>query len=127
MKDNTKRHLAALTAAIMTTWFGFNGIIELGNGNVGHGFFGIVYGIGMLAALIALYKQPTEGKLYNTAIILGGLPSLGFAGLAIWSIVDGTFRPANLFQLIVGVVGVLVIAKIIARVEEGEPVLEANE
>lgn len=127
MKDNTKRHLAAVTAVIMTAWFGFNGIVELGKGNVGHGFFGIAYSIGMLAALIALYKQPTEGKLYNTAIILGGLPSLGFAGLSIWSMVDGTFKPANLFQLIVGVVGILVIAKIIARVEESEPAIEANE
>ena len=128
MKESTKRGLAAISAAIMSAWFSFNGVVQLGQGNLGHALFGIVFGLGMAATFIAIFKKPTDGKLYNTAILLGGLPSLGFIILAIWIIFDGSFRPNNLFQIIVGVVGLLTVNVVISKAGEiEESAAEANE
>ncbi|WP_206483419.1 hypothetical protein [Thalassotalea sp. G2M2-11] len=123
MKDSTKRYLAALSALVLSGYFGFVAITELGKGNLG-GFF---FAIGMAATLIAIFKRPTDGKLYNTAVLFGGLPSLGFIGISIWFMFDGSFKPSHLFALIVGVVGLLTVSIVIAKDEEIEAPVEANE
>ena len=127
MKDSTKRNLAIVSAAIMSAYFAFNGFIQFGKGNIGHGLFGLAFGIGMAATLLAIFKKPTDGKLYNTAIIFGGLPSLVFAVIAIWSIFDGTFKPASLFQLVVGITGLLVVNSVVSKGADIEKSLEESE
>jgi len=126
MKNSTKRGLAAFSAAVMSAWFGFNGFLHVSQGNFGHSLLGITFGIGMAATFIAIFKKPTDGKLYNTAILLGGLPSLGFIVIAIWIIFDGTFRPNNLFQIIVGVAGLLTVNMVISKGDEAEKSLEES-
>jgi hypothetical protein len=126
MKDSTKRNLAAIGSVVMSVYFTINGLVQFGSGNIGHGLFGLAFGIGMAATLIAIFKKPIDGKLYNIAIILGGLPSFAFAGIAIWSIFDGSFKPASLFQLVVGVVGLLTVNIVISKGEEVEKSIEEN-
>ncbi|MDP7591259.1 MAG: hypothetical protein QF552_00885 [Litorilituus sp.] len=127
MKNSTKRYLAALSALVLSGYFGFVAITELGKGNLGYFFFGFCFAIGMAATLVAIFKRPTDGKLYNTAVLLGGLPSLGFIGVSIWFMFDGSFKPSHLFALIVGVVGLLTVSIVIAKDEEIEAPVEANE
>lgn len=125
MKDSTKRNFALLSALVMSGYFAFSSLVQFGNGNLGYGLFGIAFGVGMAATLIALFKKPTEGKLYNTVILLGRLPSLAFTGFAIWLIVTGTFTPSSLFALIIGVIGLLTDNMVISKNEEGSA--EAND
>ena len=82
------------------------------NGKVSHNF--------------SIFKKPTEGKLYNTAVALGGLPSLGFIGVSIWFMFDGTFKPSHLFALIVGVAGLLTVNMVISKDDEAEKSLEES-
>lgn len=126
MKDSTKRNLAALSAMVLSGYFGFVAITELGKGNLGYFIFGFAFSIGMAATLVAIFKKPTEGKLYNTAVALGGLPSLGFIGVSIWFMFDGSFKPSHLFALIVGVIGLLTVNTVISKDEETEKSLEEN-
>jgi hypothetical protein len=126
MKDKTKQNLAALTAAVMAAYFLFNGIMMLGEGRLLPSLIGLSLGSGMGASLIAIYKKPTEGKLYNCAVFLGGLPSLVFLVIAIWSMFDGSFKPGSLFQLVVGVAGLLVVNMVINKDEEIENIEETS-
>jgi hypothetical protein len=126
MKDSTKRNLAALSAIVLSGYFGFAAITELGKGNLWYFLFGFSFAIGMAATLVAIFKKPTDGKLYNTAILLGGLPSLGFIGISIWFMFDGSFKPSHLFALIIGVVGLLTINMVISKGEETEKSLEES-
>lgn len=126
MKDSTKRNLAALSAIVLSGYFGFTALAELGKGNLWYFLFGFSFAIGMAATLVAIFKKPTDGKLYNIAILLGGLPSLGFIGISIWFMFDGSFKPTHLFALIVGVVGLLTINMVISKGEETEKSLEKS-
>ena len=126
MKSSTKRKLAALSAIVLSGYFGFVAITELGKGNLGYFIFGFSFSIGMTATLVAIFKKPIEGKLYNTAVALGGLPSLGFIGVSIWFMFDGSFTPSHLFALIVGVVGLLTVNMVISKGEETEKSLEST-
>lgn len=132
MKDSTKQNLAALTAAVMAAYFLFNGITMLGEGRLFPSLIGLSLGSGMGASLIAIYKKPTDGKLYNCAVLLGGLPSLTFLVIAIWSIFDGSFKPGSLFQLVVGISGLLIVNMVTTKAGEikamsEELPVEANE
>ena len=126
MKDSTRKSIAVLSAAIITLYFGFKALGELNSGNIGQFIFGFSFAIGMLASLICLFTKPQKGKLYNTALILGGLPSLLFGFMGGWHMFEGTFNGTSIFQLTLGIAGVLVISRIIATGEEVESSLEEN-
>tara|TARA_R110001592_G_scaffold204892_2_gene455202 strand:- start:7398 stop:7796 length:399 start_codon:yes stop_codon:yes gene_type:complete len=124
MKASTKRNLAVLSAVVMSGYFGVKAIEEMGKGNMGYFLIGFSFAIGMGAAVIAIFKKPTEGKLYNTVVLLGGLPSLAFVGLAIWLMVTGNFTPGSLLLLIVGVVGLLTVNESISKNDEVDKAVE---
>jgi hypothetical protein len=126
MKDSTRKIIAVLSAAIITAYFGFKALGDLSSGNFGSFLFTFTYAMGMSASLICLFTKPTEGKLYNTAIIVGGLPSLLFGFMGGWHMFEGTFNSTSIFQLAVGITGALVISRIIATGEEAKAALEEN-
>jgi hypothetical protein len=118
MKDSTKRFLAIVISGLMSAYFLFSGIF------VGTPLLLIPMGIGMGATFIALIVKSTHGKIYNTAVLLGGLSSLVFLGFAIWAIITGEFKPASLIALVVGVIGLLLVSKVVSAGEEIENGIE---
>tara|TARA_R110002124_G_scaffold134049_4_gene296678 strand:+ start:5539 stop:5799 length:261 start_codon:yes stop_codon:yes gene_type:complete len=78
----------------------------------------------MAAAFIALITKRTEGKINNTAMLLGGLPSFAFVCFPIWTMFQGAFKPEGLISLIIGVIGVLIISKVASAGEGGDNITE---
>ena len=73
MKNRTKHILSIITAGVMSAYLIFTGLF------VGGGVPALVaatMGFGMGAAFIALITKRADGKVYNTAMLLGGLPAL---------------------------------------------------
>ena len=121
MKNGTKHTLSIITAGLMSAYLLFNGLF------VGSGIPALMIatlGVGMGAAFIALITKSVEGKIYNTAMLLGGLPSIAFVCFPIWSMFQGAFKPEGLFSLVIGILGVLIISEVASTNEESA---EANE
>lgn len=129
MKNKTKRIFSIITAGVMSAYLIINGLF------IGEGIPALLIlclGIGMLAAFVALITKRTDGKIYNTAMVLGGLPSLAFIAFPIWTMFQGAFKPEGLISLIIGVICVLIISKVSSTDNEAdtsikESAVEANE
>ncbi len=129
MKNSTKQVFTIVTSGLMSVYLMINGLF------IGEGIPSLLIlslGIGMGAAFIALITKRAEGKIYNTAMLLGGLPSFAFVCFPIWTMFQGAFKPEGLISLIIGVIGVLIISKVassgegVENITEGTPT-EANE
>lgn len=123
MKNRTKQVLSIIVAGVMSAYLIFTGVF------VGGGIPALIaatMGFGMGAAFIALITKRSEGKIYNTAMLLGGLPSLGFVCIPIWTMFQGAFKPEGLISLVIGVIGVLIISKVASTNEAIDGALEEN-
>ena len=121
MKNKTKHVLSIITAGLMSVYLVINGLF------IGEGIPALLIlclGVGMGASFIALITKRAEGKIYNTAMLLGGLPSLAFVCFPIWTMFQGAFKPEGLISLIIGVIGVLIISKVASTGEGAESITE---
>ncbi len=121
MKNKTKHVLSIITAGLMSVYLVINGLF------IGEGIPALLIlclGIGMGAAFVALITKRAGGKIYNTAMLLGGLPSLAFVCFPIWTMFQGAFKPEGLISLIIGVIGVLIISKVASTGEGAESLTE---
>ena len=129
MKNRTKHILSIITAGVMSAYLIFTGLF------VGGGIPALIaatMGFGMGATFIALITKRADGKIYNTAILLGGLPALAFIGFPIWTMFQGAFKPEGLISLVIGIICVLVLSRVGSNGEDlgsdtEEPSVEANE
>ena len=123
MKNKTKHVLSIITAGLMSVYLVINGLF------IGEGIPALLIlclGVGMLAAFVALITKRTGGKIYNTAMVLGGLPSLAFIVFPIWTMFQGAFKPEGLISLIIGVIGILIISKVVSTDNEADTSLEES-
>jgi FtsH-binding integral membrane protein len=123
MKNKTKHPLSITVAGLMSAYLIFTGVF------VGGGIPALItatMGIGIGAAFVALITKRSEGKIYNAAMLLGGLPSLGFVCIPIWTMFQGAFKPEGLISLVIGIIGVLIISKVASTDEEVEGALEES-
>lgn len=123
MKNRTKHVLSIIAAGIMSVYLVINGLF------IGEGIPALLIlclGVGMGAAFIALITKRADGKIYNTAMLLGGLPSLAFVCFPIWTMFQGAFKPEGLISLIIGIIGVLIISKVASTGEGAENITEES-
>ena len=128
MKSSTQRNLAVLSALGLSGYFGLRAFTELSRGDISYFLFSLCFSVGMAVTVIAIFRQPNEGKLYNTVVVLGGLPSIGLAGFALWMMFTGSFTSNSVFALITGLFGLFAINEVVNNEEmEGVASAEANE
>jgi hypothetical protein len=121
MKNKTKYILSIITSGVMSAYLIFTGLF------VGGGIPALIaatMGFGMGAAFIALITKRADGKIYNIAMLLGGLPSLAFVCFPIWTMFQGAFKPEGLISLIIGIIGVLIISKVASTGDRAENITE---
>lgn len=127
MKSKTQRNLAVLIAGVMAIGLGLKSLGDLDAGSIGYFLFDLGFAIGMVATVIALFKLPSEGTLYNIVIMLGGLPSLGLVALSLWMIFTGSFSAGAIVALVAGLFGLFAINPIVNTETNQPSPAEANE